>query len=77
MKTADKIARLRAVIAAAEAILIGAGAGLSVAAGYTYGGKRFHRLFGDFIQKYHFSDMYSAGFYPFPSEEEKWGTEGV
>ena len=52
------------------------GAGLSTAAGLTYSGKRFEDNFQEFIDKYpspYMSDMYSAGFYPFPSEEAKWG----
>ena len=60
----------------ADAVLIGAGAGLSTAAGLNYGGKRFTDNFGEFIEKYgsaYMTDMYSAGFYPFPSEEAKWG----
>lgn len=59
----------------ADAVIIGAGAGLSTAAGLNYGGKRFTDNFGDFIEKYGpaMTDMYSAGFYPFPTEEEKWG----
>ncbi|RGY97964.1 Sir2 silent information regulator family NAD-dependent deacetylase [Clostridium sp. AM58-1XD] len=55
--------------------MIGAGAGLSAAAGLVYGGKRFTGNFGDFIRKYgtvYMQDMYSAGFYPFPTEEERW-----
>lgn len=60
----------------ADAVLIGAGAGLSTAAGLAYGGRRFTENFGEFIEKYgaaYMTDMYSAGFYPFPSEESKWG----
>ncbi|MFQ9515035.1 MAG: Sir2 silent information regulator family NAD-dependent deacetylase [Eubacterium sp.] len=57
----------------ADYILIGAGAGLSAAAGLTYGGKRFTDNFPEFIEKYGMTDMYSAGFYPFPSEEARWG----
>lgn len=60
----------------ADAVLIGAGAGLSTAAGLAYGGRRFTENFGEFIEKYgaaYMTDMYSAGFYPFPSEEAKWG----
>lgn len=56
----------------ADAVLIGAGAGLSTAAGYEYGGMRFYKYFSDFAKKYRFSDMYSAGFYPYDTEEEKW-----
>lgn len=56
----------------ADAIVIGAGAGLSTAAGLTYGGTRFRDNFQDFIEHYGMKDMYSAGFYPFPTQEEKW-----
>lgn len=56
----------------ADAVVVGAGAGLSTAAGFTYSGERFQQHFADFINKYGFTDMYSAGFYPFPTEEEKW-----
>ena len=66
------IQKLKTAIENAGAILVGAGSGFSTAAGYTYSGKRFHRHFADFIGKYHFGDMYSAGFYPFPTPEEKW-----
>ncbi|MCB6992542.1 Sir2 silent information regulator family NAD-dependent deacetylase [bacterium 210820-DFI.6.37] len=57
----------------AESVLIGAGAGLSAAAGLVYSGKRFTDNFPEFIEKYGMTDMYSAGFYPFPSEEARWG----
>ena len=67
-----EIARLRQALDDADAIVVGAGAGLSTSAGFTYSGERFERLFGDFIDKYGFSDMYSAGFYPFPTPEERW-----
>jgi NAD-dependent SIR2 family protein deacetylase len=53
-------------------IVIGAGSGLSTAAGLTYDGKRFTDNFHPFIDKYGITDMYSAGFYPYPSAEEKW-----
>lgn len=55
-----------------EAIIIGAGSGLSSAAGLTYSGERFNKYFSDFINKYHLTDMYSAGFYPYESLEEYW-----
>lgn len=55
-----------------DAVVIGAGAGLSTAAGFTYRGERFERYFSDFAAKYGFHDMYSGGFYPFPSQEEFW-----
>lgn len=63
---------LRRALNEAEAVLIGAGAGLSTAAGFTYSGERFARYFADFAVVYGFQDMYSGGFYPYPSEEEFW-----
>lgn len=59
-------------IPSGDYVLIGAGAGLSTAAGLTYSGKRFQDNFGEFIEKYGMQDMYSAGFYPFSTEEERW-----
>lgn len=59
-------------IESADAIIIGAGAGLSASAGFTYSGKRFEDNFPDFINKYGFKDMYSAGFYPYKTLEEYW-----
>lgn len=56
----------------ADAIVIGAGAGLSTSAGFTYSGERFKKYFYDFIEKYGFEDMYSGGFYPFETVEEHW-----
>ncbi|MDO5120109.1 MAG: Sir2 silent information regulator family NAD-dependent deacetylase [Coriobacteriales bacterium] len=64
--------QLRAAIDEADAIVVGAGAGLSTSAGFTYSGERFERLFDDFIAKYGFADMYSAGFYPYATPEERW-----
>ena len=64
--------RLRREIQTADAIVIGAGAGLSTAAGFTYSGERMQKYFGDFAEKYGFQDMYTGGFYPFPTPEEKW-----
>lgn len=64
------------MIRCADKILIGAGAGLSAAAGLLYSGKRFTDNFSDFIEKYgsmYMTDMYTAGFYPFPTQEVKWG----
>ena len=63
--------RLAQEIEAADAVLVGAGAGLSTAAGFTYGGERFRANFADFEAKYGFHDMYTGGFYPFPTQEEK------
>ena len=68
----DNIQKLHQTIQSADAIIVGAGAGLSTSAGFTYSGERFERHFADFIRQYGFTDMYSAGFYPFPSEEEHW-----
>ncbi len=64
--------RLRAALARADCVVIGAGAGLSTAAGFTYSGERFERYFSDFSEKYGFSDMYSGGFYPYATPEEYW-----
>lgn len=68
----DSIALLKHKIKTSDAVVIGAGAGLSTAAGFTYSGERFQRCFADFIGKYHFKDMYSGGFYPFETLEEHW-----
>ncbi len=68
----DKIERLAWELSTADAVIIGAGAGLSASAGFTYAGKRFEDNFEDFIQKYGFEDMYSAGFYPYDTLEEHW-----
>ena len=67
-----EIDRLKNEIETADAIVIGAGAGLSTAAGFTYSGKRLQKYFGDFVEKYGFRDMYSGGFYPFETSEEMW-----
>ena len=68
----DNIRCLKQEIETADSIVIGAGAGLSTAAGFTYSGERFEKYFSDFIQKYGFSDKYSGGFFPFESPEEHW-----
>ncbi len=67
-----EIESLRKEINTADAIIIGAGAGLSTAAGFTYSGERLQKYFADFVDKYGFKDMYSGGFYPFPTLEEQW-----
>lgn len=67
-----QIDRLKEAIESADAVLIGAGAGLSSAAGLSYSGARFTRYFGDFEEKYGFHDMYSGGFYPYRTPEEHW-----
>ena len=66
------IQKLKEEIENSEYILIGAGAGLSTSAGFLYDGKRFEDNFKDYINKYGFTDMYSAGFYNFPTLEEYW-----
>lgn len=68
----NRIERLSQQLAGSDAIVIGAGAGLSTSAGFTYTGERFEHYFPDFIARYHFSDMYSGGFYPFDTLEEHW-----
>ena len=64
--------QLKEAVRQADAVLIGAGAGLSASAGFTYSGERFKQHFSDFIEKYQFTDMYTAGFYSFPTLEEHW-----
>lgn len=68
----EPIERLKAVLQDCDAVVIGAGAGLSTAAGFTYSGERFEEYFSDFEKEYGFHDMYSGGFYPFPAEEARW-----
>lgn len=67
-----KIENIKSKIEDADAVIVGAGAGLSTSAGLTYSGERFKKYFGDFEKKYGFHDMYSGGFYPFPSSEIFW-----
>lgn len=64
--------QLRKALDDADTVILGAGAGLSTAAGFVYGGERFQRYFYDFASKYGFSEMYSGGFYPYASLEEHW-----
>ena len=68
----DKTALIREKMQQADAVVIGAGAGLSTAAGFTYSGQRFEKYFADFGEKYGFSDMYSGGFYDYDTLEEYW-----
>mgnify|MGYP001851612601 FL=1 len=68
----EQIEQLAKKINLSDAILVGAGAGLSTSAGFTYSGRRFEENFPDFIEKYGFQDMYSAGFYPYKTLEEYW-----
>ena len=64
--------RLKAAMQDCDAVVIGAGAGLSTSAGFVYSGERFEQHFSDFARKYGIRDMYSGGFYPFPTQEEFW-----
>lgn len=68
----DNINELKEKIETVEAILVGAGAGLSTSAGLTYSGERFDKYFLDFKEKYGIMDMYSGGFYPYKTLEEYW-----
>lgn len=68
----EPIERLKAVLQDCDAVVIGAGSGLSTAAGFTYTGERFEKYFSDFAAKYGIRDMYSGGFYPFATPEEHW-----
>ncbi|MBO6046269.1 MAG: Sir2 silent information regulator family NAD-dependent deacetylase [Erysipelotrichaceae bacterium] len=72
VNTENGVEVLSEAIKKADAIVIGAGAGLSTSAGFIYSGERFERYFSDFIERYHFADMYSGGFYPFETPEEMW-----
>ena len=68
----EQMERLKAALRDCDAVVIGAGAGLSTAAGFTYTGERFEKYFSDFAAKYGIQDMYSGGFYPIATPEEHW-----
>ena len=68
----EPLERLQAALRDCDAVVIGAGSGLSTAAGFTYNGERFKKYFSDFAEKYGIKDMYSGGFYPFATPEEHW-----
>ena len=68
----QQLERLKDILRSYDAILVGAGAGLSTSAGLTYSGERFRKYFFDFAEKYGISDIYSGGFFPFPDEETRW-----
>ena len=68
----ESMERLKAALQDCDAVVIGAGAGLSTAAGFIYTGERFEKYFSDFAAKYGIKDMYSGGFYPFATPEEHW-----
>lgn len=67
-----EIERLKEALDSVDTIVIGAGAGLSTSAGFTYSGERFEKHFSDFREKYGFTDMYSGAFYPYVTPEEMW-----
>lgn len=69
----DEVKKLKSALEGAEAVVIGAGAGLSASAGFTYSGERFEKYFSEFIEAYSIPDMYSGGFYPYQTLEEYWG----
>ena len=68
----ERIELLKNEIQNADAIVVGAGSGLSTSAGFTYSGERFKKYFFDFIKEYGITDMYSGGFYPFPNDKIRW-----
>ena len=68
----DEIKKLKKAIEEADAVVIGAGAGLSTSAGFVYNGERFEKYFSEYGKKYGFQDMYSGGFYPYETPEEMW-----
>ena len=68
----EMLERLKKALDQADAVVIGAGAGLSTSAGFTYSGARFDQYFSDFAAKYGFSDMYTGGFFPYSTKEEFW-----
>ena len=68
----ESMERLKAALRDCDAVVIGAGAGLSTSAGFVYTGERFKKYFSDFAEKYGIKDMYSGGFYPFATPEEHW-----
>lgn len=72
IKNEAQIRELAAAVRDADAVVIGAGAGLSTSAGFTYSGERFQRYFRDYAERYGYQDMYSGGFYPYDTFEEHW-----
>ena len=68
----EQLEQLQTALQDCDAVVIGAGAGLSTSAGFVYTGERFEKYFSDFTAKYGIKDMYSGGFYPFPTQEAFW-----
>ena len=71
-RAVTELYRIKELIVNSDAVMIGAGAGLSTSAGFSYNGERFEKFFSDFEEKYGFHDMYSGGFYPYDTLEEHW-----
>lgn len=71
-KAPSEMQRLKEELEIADTVVIGAGAGLSASAGFTYSGERFKKYFANFEEKYKFHDMYTGGFYPYQTLEEYW-----
>jgi len=72
VNTDNGVEALKTALEEADAVIIGAGAGLSTSAGFVYNGERFEQFFSRWKQKYGFNDMYTGGFYPFETPEEMW-----
>ena len=68
----ERIDHLRQAIQEADRIIIGAGSGLSTAAGLDYAGEDFRREFAPWIERYGITDLYSSSFYSFESREVYW-----
>ena len=68
----EKLLLARKKLEAADAVVVGAGAGLSAAAGLDYSGDEYRKEFADYIKKYGFPDLYSSSFYEFPTEGQRW-----
>lgn len=68
----SELDKIKTYLEKADAVVIGAGAGLSTSAGFTYSGERFEKYFSDFRERYGFSDMYTGGFYSYKTLEEHW-----
>ncbi|MCI5830718.1 MAG: Sir2 silent information regulator family NAD-dependent deacetylase [Treponema sp.] len=67
-----KIGQLKNALQSCDAVLIGAGAGLSAASGFYYDGERFEKYFEPWHKRFGIRDMYSGGFYPYKNLEQFW-----
>lgn len=68
----ENYSKIKELIKNADAILIGAGAGLSSSAGIDYSKYSFSKNFPELVKAYGMTDMYTSSFYDFDSEEERW-----